>query len=43
MMKILKDHFLNLDIALNLKQVNFLDITFDLIKKTYHPDQKVNN
>ena len=41
--KVFKDSGLSITIACNLKSVDFLDVTFDLINNTYRPYRKPNN
>ena len=41
--KIFKDHNLNLEIQCNLKCVDYLDVTLDLTDGTYRPFNKPNN
>ena len=38
-----KNHDLKITITCNLKQIDFLDITFDLESGIYKPYKKVNN
>ena len=41
--KMFKDCGLSITIECNLKSVDFLDITFDLVNNTYKPYRKPNN
>ena len=41
--KVFKDCGLSITIEYNLKSVDFLDVTFDLVKDIYKPHRKPNN
>ena len=41
--KIFKDTDFSIDITTNLVEVNFLDVTFNLLNETYRPYRKPNN
>ena len=43
LVKFFKHHKLDLEITCNLKHVDYLDITFDLVSGTYKPFNKPNN
>ena len=41
--KIFKDTDFSIDITTNLVEVNFLDVTFNLLNETYRPYRKPND